>query len=131
MSMRSLMILNLVLAVALGLALGAIATSPTARSADALDYWGDNQRTVPLQIGGGVNGMSIPAQDWALVTPSDTVDLAYTPRAVYSNDGGVVQCRGRSGNVVPLTLAAGEIKPIRCLRIQATDTTSTEVWALY
>jgi hypothetical protein len=123
---KGVLALNLVLAAAVVALVGTVAMTHRAQAADNWGYDGQ-----PFPVGGTVQTMVIPGQVWEEVTPSNTTDLASTPRAIYSVDGGTVQCRDRNGNVMPLILAAGEMKPLRCARVMSTNTTATEIWAVY
>lgn len=70
------------------------------------------------------------------VTPSDTVDLAELPRAIYASKGSTSHCDVSvilAGDDTPVTfvLARGEIAPIRVKRVMATGTDATAIVALY
>ena len=74
----------------------------------------------------------IPAESYAAVTPSDSVDLAQPCRALYLGVAGDVKVLNLEGEaVVWKNLAAGVIHPIRCSRVYATDTTADDVVAVY
>ena len=67
-----------------------------------------------------------PATRHHVVTPSDSNDLPFLPRALYvTGDGDLaLQMPGETGAVVyPVT--AGAILPMRPTRVLATDTTAT------
>lgn len=83
-------------------------------------------------VDGTVGGMVVPAQTFAAITPHNTTDIATgVPRAIYSHDGGDVACVDRLGTEMVVLFAAGEIKPLRCVRVNATATNSTVIYALY
>ena len=70
---------------------------------------------------------------FAVVTPSDSVDLPYITRGVYVGVTGDVSvvAAGNGATVVFAGVAAGTILPIQVSRIRATGTTSTSIIALY
>lgn len=69
------------------------------------------------------DGSMAPVDDWIEITPDDDNDLAFKPVAVSVGDtAGTVVCRGKSGNDVAFYFAAGEVKPIRPVRILSTGT---------
>lgn len=70
------------------------------------------------------------------ITPSDTTDLAETPRAINFLKGGGGHAALKvtlEGDTTPVTLNLDHagIYPIRPSRIWATDTTATNIIALY
>jgi hypothetical protein len=75
--------------------------------------------------------MSGPAENFFSITPSDSVDLIRTPRAIYIGGAGnvVVRITGEA-SVTFQGLAAGTILPIRCDRVLATGTTATNLVGL-
>ena len=71
-----------------------------------------------------------------VVTPSDTVDLAELPRAIYASKGSSSHSDVSvilAGDNTPVTfvLARGEIVPVRAKRVMATGTDATAIVALY
>lgn len=75
---------------------------------------------------------SNPAQYAAAVTKSDTVSFTQTARALYIGGAGNIAAVMPDGSVVNfIGLAAGTILPIRCTRVNSTDTTATNIVALY
>lgn len=54
-----------------------------------------------------------------------------TCEAIYVGGAGVVAAVFSDSTVVNFTAAAGEILPIRCIRVNDTNTTATEMVALY
>jgi hypothetical protein len=76
-------------------------------------------------------GLTSPADDWFVITKSDTVDEPIRPRAVRANTAGDVVCVSKSGVVTTFTVAAGEVLTIRPVRINLTGTTATGLVGLY
>lgn len=64
----------------------------------------------------------------AVITPSDSADVAYVTRAVYLNIGGDLKVTTLGGETVTMPLGAGW-HPIRLTRIWATGTTATGIVA--
>lgn len=70
-------------------------------------------------------GLSSPAEGGFAVTPSDTLDLARTTRAIYVGTAGALRVTLLSGEVVALAGAqAGTVYPLRAARVMATGTTA-------
>ena len=78
-----------------------------------------------------------PARSFAAVTPSDSTDFAGgAASALFVGVGGnvvVVGVDNFAGAVVETfkNVASGTILPVRCRRVNATDTTATDIKALY
>ena len=66
-----------------------------------------------------------PADRHFAIVPSDTVDLAIIPRALFCQAAGTVVIRDADGTDLPYTLAQGQILPFRGRRILATGTSGT------
>ncbi|MGK9053388.1 spike base protein, RCAP_Rcc01079 family [Neorhizobium petrolearium] len=64
------------------------------------------------------------------ITPSNTVDIAIMPMAVYCAEDGTAQVVDIDGTVLPYVMTRGQILYIRPVRINATGTTGT-FYALY
>jgi hypothetical protein len=72
-----------------------------------------------------------PADRFVAVTPSDTVNLTKTARALYIGGYGDVVAVNQSGVAVTFVgLLAGSILPVVCIRVNATNTTATNIVAL-
>lgn len=70
-------------------------------------------------------GITAPATKGAAVTPSDTVALAQTTRALFVGETGDLAVRLMSGDEVTLlNAAAGLIYPLRVTHVLATGTTA-------
>lgn len=70
--------------------------------------------------------ITMPATRAEVVTKSDTVDLAYVSRGIYVGGAGDVAAVMASGDsVVFSAVPAGSMLPIRCKRINSTNTTAT------
>lgn len=75
---------------------------------------------------------SDPAEDAGAVTPSDSTNLTRTARALYVGGAGNVVVITASGTAVTFTnVQAGSIIPVRARRVNSTNTTATNIVALY
>lgn len=73
-----------------------------------------------------------PAEYWVAVTPDNDNDLAKTPRALFIGVGGNVKVADVNGGATVFkNLADGSILPVRAVRVYATDTSATDIVALY
>jgi len=72
-----------------------------------------------------------PAEHHFTVIPSDTADLAVRPRALRIGGAGSVVLRDAKGADVAYAVQAGEILPVRALRVMATGTTATGIVGWY
>jgi len=70
-------------------------------------------------------GLDAPASVHFAITPSNSVNLATVPRAIFCQVGGTVVIRDKAGTNLSYTLTAGAILPFRGVRILATGTTGT------
>lgn len=90
------------------------------------------------------SSLSNPAGSCFAVTPSDTVPLAQECRALYIGVTGNVAIKplgpkvigvstgpGTAIAVTFLACPAGSILPVRCTHVMATNTTATDIVALY
>lgn len=68
-----------------------------------------------------------PASRHYVVSPSNTVDLPFRPRALYVQSGTAVAIRDELGNDITYTVVAGQILPFRGVRVLATGTNATLV----
>ena len=68
-----------------------------------------------------------PAEVHYAISPSDSVDLATRPRALYVNAEGTVAIQDKLGTDITYNVTAGQIIPFRGTRILATGTTATVV----
>jgi hypothetical protein len=69
---------------------------------------------------------ALPAVDWFAITPSDTADMARTPRAIYVGGAGNVAVRSREGNDVTFTAPpVGTVLHIAPVRVLVTGTSAT------
>lgn len=81
------------------------------------------------------DGAGAPARRVVTITPSDTADLADTPKGIYVGGGGdlALVATGAPVNaaaVVFRNLPSGALLPVRARRIAATGTTATDLVAL-
>lgn len=74
-----------------------------------------------------------PATSSVSVTPSDSEELAYLTRALYVGVGGnlSVKLRDDSAAVVFVGVAEGTILPLQVKQVMATNTTATNIIALW
>lgn len=73
-----------------------------------------------------------PAEHAIEVTPNDSADLAVECRALYIGADGNVQVDMVGGETVTfIGLKGGTVYPIRVARVYSTDTTATDIIALY
>lgn len=76
-------------------------------------------------------GLDSPAASWADITPSDTADLAVTPRAICALTDGTVRVTSAGGVTADIYLIAGVPMPIRPMRVMATGTSATGIVGLW
>lgn len=75
--------------------------------------------------------LTSPATHGFAVTPSDSLDLAETTRALYVGSGGTLVLRLLSGQTVTLAgVSAGSVLPLRADRVLATGTTAANIVGL-
>ena len=76
--------------------------------------------------------VDFPATRLRAVTPSDSVDLDYIPKALYVGTGGNVSIIALedSAAVTLTNVAAGTIIPIRAKFVRATGTTASGIVAM-
>ena len=74
-----------------------------------------------------------PAKGAAAVTPSDSADLVYRTRALYVGTGGniSVNMAGTGAAVVFTGVPSGSVLPISVTRVLSTDTTASDIVALW
>lgn len=80
----------------------------------------DNFQNVP-------KGIEAPATRHFTITPSNTVDMANRPRAIYVSVGGNLVLRDELGVDVTYSVTAGQVILFRAVRVMATGTTATVV----
>lgn len=74
---------------------------------------------------------TVSAFDAAAVTPGDSTALRPT-RGLYIGGAGNVKVEMSLGNVVTFTgVLAGSILPVQVVKVYSTDTTATNIVALY
>ena len=77
------------------------------------------------------SGWDNPAWDCVAITPSDSVAISSPCRGVYVGGAGNVAIVTPAGSVVTFANAvAGSILPVECVRINATNTTATNLVGL-
>ena len=72
-----------------------------------------------------------PAIRWSAVTPDDTATLDPMPRALFIGGTGTVVLEDRTGSIAIWSVVGGQILPVSPLRVRATDTTATNIIALW
>jgi hypothetical protein len=78
------------------------------------------------------SALDSPAHRAAAVTPSDSTDLATAARALYIGGAGDVALVTVGGDTVTFSaLPAGAILPVRVARVRSTNTTATNIIALW
>lgn len=74
---------------------------------------------------------TVSAYDAAAVTPNDSTDIRPT-RGLYVGGAGNIKVDMALGNVVTFTgVLAGSILPVQVVKVYSTDTTATNIVALY
>lgn len=72
-----------------------------------------------------------PASGAAAVSTSDTVSFTVVPRAIYCGVGGDIVALINGSAITFKNVPSGAILPIRPTRINSTNTTATNMVALY
>lgn len=94
----------------------------------------------PVVAGGALQRFDVVYNRGVNITPSDTVNFdgstgtvtrPMLADAVYVGVAGVLSVVLENGDVMPFTVQAGYVLPMRCIRINATSTTATQLVALY
>jgi len=79
-----------------------------------------------------MSGLIDPSDYAVAVTPSDSADLAKVSRGLYVGASGDVKVDLASGETVTfVALAAGIVHPLQVRRVYSTDTTATDIVAVY
>jgi hypothetical protein len=76
---------------------------------------------------GASTGQSGPATRHFAISPSDDTDLALRPRAIVFQTDGAAVLRDEAGTDVTYSRYAGDVLPVRAVRVLATGTTATLV----
>ena len=73
-------------------------------------------------------GLSSPAERAIAVNPSNSINLPVVSRAIYVGTGGNITVLMQGGDTVTIqNVADGTILPIRVSRVNATDTTASNI----
>lgn len=72
-----------------------------------------------------------PANDFVAITPSDSTSLTYPCRAIYVGVSGDVTCLNALGTAITFKAVPVGILPVQTSRVNATNTTATNMVALY
>jgi hypothetical protein len=75
------------------------------------------------------SGLTTPAVRHSSVTPSDSEDLSWLPRALYIGGSGTIAMHDIEGTAVTYTVSAGSIIPLRARRVLSAGTTATNIVA--
>ena len=79
-----------------------------------------------------VGASNMPAEEAEAVTPSDTVSLTTRCRALYIGVSGDVALLVNQGStIVTFKAVPVGILPVRCYRVNSTNTTATNIVALF
>lgn len=83
-----------------------------------------------------MNTDSRPADTFAAITPSDTVDITLRqgtfPRGIYVGVGGDIVVVTQGDNAITFkNVPTGAVLPVRTKRVNSTSTTATNLVALY
>ncbi len=73
---------------------------------------------------GMTKGLESPADRHFSITPSDSIDLAIVPRALFCLTAGTVAVADSLGFVLMYPVSAGMILPLRARKVMATGTTA-------
>lgn len=77
-------------------------------------------------------GLDSPAREAVAVTPHDTTELTNVCRALYvGGSGNIVLTTAESGTAITFTNVPVGILPVGCRRVNSTNTTATNIVALY
>lgn len=72
------------------------------------------------------------ASSYSAVTPSDSVNFSEPCRALYIGGAGAVVAVDTSGTAITFNGAlAGTVLPIQAIRVNSTNTTATNIVALF
>ena len=78
------------------------------------------------------SGYDAPASNAFAVTPADGSNLTHSARALFVGGAGDIKVDTLGGDTVTFTgVLAGSILPVRILKVYATDTTATNIVAVY
>jgi hypothetical protein len=70
-------------------------------------------------------GLESPADRHLAITPSDTAMIVPRPRALWCQTAGNLAIEDQNGTVLNYSVSAGQILPLRAVRVLATGTTAT------
>lgn len=83
-------------------------------------------------FGGRGGSIDSPASSGEAITKHDTNDFAFVSRGIYVGGTGDVSAVMADGTVLTFSaVPAGTLLPIRCKRVNSTNTTATLMLALY
>lgn len=83
------------------------------------------------KYGSQADTLSSPSLNPFAVTPSDSVELATIPKALWVGTGGDVRLKGVNGQAVTFkSVPSGHIIPVRASLVYATGTTAADIIAL-
>lgn len=77
-------------------------------------------------------GLSDPADNHFAITPSDSVNFSFVTRGIYVGVTGDVAVVTKDGTAITYKNAVqGSVIPVRALRVNATNTTATDLVGLH
>ena len=77
-------------------------------------------------------GLTAPADKYIAITPHDSTNLAISTRGIFVGGAGNLVAVDEDGNAVTFTgVLAGVVYPLRCKRVNDTNTTATGLVGLY
>jgi hypothetical protein len=83
-------------------------------------------------FGGRGGSIDSPASGGEVVTPDDSTEFVTVSRGIYVGGAGDVAAVMVDGTVLTFVgVQAGSLLPIRCKRVNSTNTTATDMLALY
>ena len=78
------------------------------------------------------SGYDAPASNAFAVTPADGSNLTHAARALFVGGAGNIKVDTLGGDTVTFTgVVSGAILPVRILKVYSTDTTATNIVAVY
>lgn len=77
-------------------------------------------------------GLTSPADKYFTITPHDSTNFSISTRGIYVGGAGNLVAVDEDGNAVTFTgVLAGVVYPIRCKRVNSTNTTATNLVGMY
>lgn len=87
---------------------------------------------MPDPFAGNASGLDSPGEGHYAITPHDSTDFAISFRSVYVGGAGNIVVVANNGTAVTYVgVASGSIIPMRGKRVNATNTTATNLVGIY